>query len=309
MGALGFLPVVPAHASTTSDRIAGTSRAVDAAAQRWFAAQVDAARIDATIADVERRIVLAEANLAHTREIATERIVVLYENGSGLSSIFGDNALDSARRAHLVENANAGGDAKIAQLTAAVHDLNAQRRALDAARAEQRSTLSTVATERAALDAELAAVRAQARNEAKVALAAARDQSARDRAAARMRALAAVQSANTLSPPTGPPTIAASVSVVVAAVPNHGRVSRHHADPFLVCTRMRESGGRYDAVSPSGYYGAYQFLPSTWDSTAIHAGRRDLVGLLPSRATPFDQDETAWALYQWQGTAPWGGRC
>jgi hypothetical protein len=86
-------------------------------------------------------------------------------------------------------------------------------------------------------------------------------------------------------------------------------VSPHHDDPFLVCTRMRESNGRYDAVSPSGYYGAYQFLPSTWDSTAVHAGRLDLVGELPSRASPFDQDETAWALYQWQGTGPWGGRC
>jgi len=52
IGALGILPAVPAHASTTSDRIAGTSRAIDAAAQSWFAAQFDAARIDATIAEV-----------------------------------------------------------------------------------------------------------------------------------------------------------------------------------------------------------------------------------------------------------------
>ena len=62
-------------------------------------------------------------------------------------------------------------------------------------------------------------------------------------------------------------------------------------------------------MSPSGYYGAYQFLPSTWDTTAVHAGRRDLVGVLPSRASQFDQDETAWSLYQWQGKGPWGGRC
>jgi hypothetical protein len=62
-------------------------------------------------------------------------------------------------------------------------------------------------------------------------------------------------------------------------------------------------------VSPSGYYGAYQFLPSTWDTTAMHAGRADLVGVLPSHAGEYDQDEMAWALYQWQGKSPWGGRC
>jgi hypothetical protein len=310
MSALGILPAVPARASTTSDRIAVTSRAIDAAAQSWFAAQFDAARIDATIADVERQIAVAEASLAHIRRIAAQRVVVLYENGEvGLTSIFGDTALDSARRAHLVERANAGGDAAIAQLTAAVNDLNAQRRSLEAARSQQRNILREVVTQRATLDAELAGVRTQAQNEAKIALAAARDQAARTRANARVHALAAVHSTNSLAPPTGPPAIAPNFSVVITAAPNDGRVSRHHADPFLVCTRLRESGGRYDAVSRSGYYGAYQFLPSTWDSTVIHAGRRDLVGELPSRASPFDQDETAWALYQWQGTGPWGGRC
>ena len=310
IGALGILPTVPAHASTTSDQIAGTSRAIDAAAQSWFAAQFDAARIDSTIAEVERRIAVAKASIEKTRKIATERVVVMYENGEvGLTSLFGDTAIDSARRAHLVENANAGGDAAIARLTAAVDDLNAQRRSLEAARSQQRNILRDVANERAALDAQLAGVRIQVRQEAQVALAAARDQATRARADARVRALAAVHSTNTLAAPAGPPAIAANISVIVATAPNDGRVSSHHADPFLVCTRARESGGRYDAVSPSGYYGAYQFLPSTWDSTVIHAGRRDLVGELPSRASPFDQDETAWALYQWQGSGPWGGRC
>jgi len=63
-------------------------------------------------------------------------------------------------------------------------------------------------------------------------------------------------------------------------------------------------------VSPDGYYyGAYQFAPSTWDTTALHASRDYLIGVLPSRASPYDQDEMAWALYQWQGNGPWGGRC
>jgi hypothetical protein len=72
---------------------------------------------------------------------------------------------------------------------------------------------------------------------------------------------------------------------------------------------MRESGGNYGAISPAGYYGAYQFAPTTWNATASHAGRLGLVGVLPSNASVYDQDEMAWTLYQWQGKGPWGGRC
>jgi len=84
------------------------------------------------------------------------------------------------------------------------------------------------------------------------------------------------------------------------------------AHPFLVCTRAHESdtSGGYRAVSPSGTYrGAYQFSRSTWDSTAGHAGRPDLVGVDPAAAPSADQDELALHLYRWQGAAPWGGRC
>jgi hypothetical protein len=310
ISALGLLPAVPAHASTTSDSVASTSQAIDTAAQRWFAAQADSARIDATIADVVRQIAVVQASLDTTRKLATARAVVLYKSAQrGLSSIFGDTAIDSARRARLVEDANAGGDAAIARLTATVGDLNAQRRNLEAARSQQQNILRLVATERLALDAALASVRTQVRNDATIALAAARDRLTRAQADAHVRAFAAVRFTSALAAPTGPPAIAASIPVVVTAAPNDGRVSSHHSNPFLVCTRVRESAGHYDAVSPSGYYGAYQFLPSTWDSTAMHSGRRDLVGEVPSRASPFDQDETAWALYQWQGKSPWGGRC
>ena len=82
--------------------------------------------------------------------------------------------------------------------------------------------------------------------------------------------------------------------------------------PFLVCTRAHESdrAGGYRAVNPSGTYrGAYQFSRSTWDSTARHAGRADLVGVDPAAAAPADQDFLAFHLYQWQGAAPWLGRC
>ena len=76
-----------------------------------------------------------------------------------------------------------------------------------------------------------------------------------------------------------------------------------------MCTRARESNGNYSVVSSSGYYGAYQFSPTTWNVTATHVGRLDLVGVIPSQASAYDQDEMAWALYAWQGNSPWGGRC
>jgi len=69
--------------------------------------------------------------------------------------------------------------------------------------------------------------------------------------------------------------------------------------------RTCESGGRYDAVDPSGlYHGAYQFLPSTWDGLA----RRfwpELVGVLPSQATSADQDKMAFKLFELEGAQPW----
>ncbi|MCU1465801.1 MAG: hypothetical protein JWM72_1729, partial [Actinomycetia bacterium] len=176
IGALGILPAVPAHAATSAQQIAATSKAIDAAAQRWFTAQADATRIDANIADVEHQIEVAQARIAYTRKLATARAVVLYKNADiGITSMLGDNALDSARRAHLANDANAGGNAAIAALTTAVDDLNARRRDLEAARAEQRKVLAAVSTERHTLDAALAGVRAVARRQAERALAGARD--------------------------------------------------------------------------------------------------------------------------------------
>jgi len=90
-----------------------------------------------------------------------------------------------------------------------------------------------------------------------------------------------------------------------------------HMDPFLVCTRAHESShtppaydNGYAAVNPSGTYrGAYQFSRSTWNSTALRAGRLDLVGVDPAAASVADQDLLAFDLHQWQGAGPWMGRC
>ncbi len=311
IGALGVLPAIPAHAATSGDPVATTTQAIDSAAQRWFAAQTDASRLDSGIADVEHQIADAQTRVQQARKVATARAVIMYKNADmGITSIFGNSALDSARRAHLANDATASGNAAIAQLTAAVDDLNAQRRTLESERARQRQVLQQVAAERVTLDAQLAGVRAEVRRQAQIALAAAHDKATRLLADAHVRALAVTTTTvNYASAPTGPAQVGPVTAIAISPPPLHSAVSSHHNDPFLVCTRARESRGEYNIVSSSGYYGAYQFLPSTWDITAIHAGRRDLVGVLPSRASVFNQDEIAWSLYQWQGKGPWGGRC
>jgi hypothetical protein len=80
---------------------------------------------------------------------------------------------------------------------------------------------------------------------------------------------------------------------------------------FLACVKQRESGGNYGIHNSqgSGASGAYQFMPSTWNSIAQSTGRSDLVGIDPAAAAPSDQDAMAVALYQQQGAAPWGGGC
>ena len=62
-------------------------------------------------------------------------------------------------------------------------------------------------------------------------------------------------------------------------------------------------------VWQSPQFGLTLAFPTTWNVTATHVGRLDLVGASPNHASEYDQDEMAWALYNWQGNDPWGGRC
>lgn len=71
--------------------------------------------------------------------------------------------------------------------------------------------------------------------------------------------------------------------------------------------RNCEAGGNYAINTGNGYYGAYQFLPSTWNAVAQRAGRPDLVGVLPSNASPADQDAMAQHLQSTNGWGPWPG--
>lgn len=76
------------------------------------------------------------------------------------------------------------------------------------------------------------------------------------------------------------------------------------------CIKRRESGGNYAINTGNGYYGAYQFLQSTWDHTVAAMGREDLVGVHPSDASPADQDAAFNYLFAGgAGASHWGGGC
>lgn len=92
-----------------------------------------------------------------------------------------------------------------------------------------------------------------------------------------------------------------------AVVKSRGRTGSPNGS-FMACVKNRESRGNYRAVNPSSSAGgAWQFLPGTWNNTARHAGRPDLVGVAPQDASPADQDAMAAHLYAWQGGSPWAG--
>lgn len=304
--ALGSVPVAAHAQQSTTARIAATRAAIDDAANKWFSAQQASSALDAQISSLEQQITSQRAHVVEKQHLATQRALLIYKGASTMSidGVIGSDALDTARRAELVDQANAENQHAIDELNAATADLNARRADLVARRAAQAKAVAEVAQRRDQLDSELTALRAvDARNHrASVA------SHSTGRVHSSRRTASAVLQVSTTEPGgavSSPPSTAAESQ----PAPANSGVSPHHNDPFLVCTRARESNGIYTAVSPAGYYGAYQFSPTTWDTTSAHAGRLDLMGVLPSRASPYDQDEMAWALYQWQGKGPWGGRC
>lgn len=71
--------------------------------------------------------------------------------------------------------------------------------------------------------------------------------------------------------------------------------------------RQCQTGGDYTQVSEEGTnHGAYQFRPETWDELA-GSEYPSLVGVLPSEASPADQDRMAYALWQEFGSSRWPG--
>ncbi len=69
------------------------------------------------------------------------------------------------------------------------------------------------------------------------------------------------------------------------------------AGDVWVRLRSCESGGRYDRNSGNGFYGAYQFLPSTWRGLGFPG--------MPHHAPPEVQDAAARKLQARSGWGQW----
>jgi len=302
-----------ASAQTANESLAHLRAAIDTTASQWFSAQREATDLNVEIQTLTNTMVTIGHRVDNLRGIADARAVELYEsNPQALDGMMSDTAmggdpLELGRRAALIGQANAQGQVIIDELNAAISDLTARRNAIHAAQTAQTRTLQALASRRRILDDELASLelgsaRAAARSELAAAIRRQQD------AAAATRPTVVALTSDAAAPSTTVPSTPTPVGPV-APLPS-GQVSPYHDEPFLVCTRARESNGDYSVVSAGGsYYGAYQFATTTWNVTASHVGRLDLIGVLPSQASPYDQDEMAWALYEWQGNAPWGGRC
>jgi hypothetical protein len=296
-----------ARAQSASNDVAMLRAQADDIANQYFRALTQSRALDDEIAQNAKTVDDLEAKAKQARQNARQRALLAYTTASAhLSTLIdGKNILDTARRAQLIENVNQRDNAVYARLKAATEDLRASRRVLDDARAQQATLVAQIQDQAKAIDAKLA--EAQRREQTAAAAAAT---ATSPPVVASPGAIPAAPTNGTSPPATTAPAAKPTAPTSPPGYTPTGGTNPHHDDPFLTCVRLRESGGNYSAVNPAGpYLGAYQFYQSTWNAAANHAGRSELVGVPANVASPYDQDDVAWSLYQWQGPGPWGGGC
>lgn len=284
-----------------NDAVAQAQAEVDAVAGAYFDALQRAQQLDAQISHLQARIDESRQRVTELKRITNDRAVAAYKrSGNSLGSVFLDSsgAADTAYRIKLLDLVNARDDDAVRGLRRSQDDLTREHQDLEAARAEQASTLARLKDQ----DREVSAKLVAAQTQRQVAF----DQQLQAQQQAAAEAAAAAAAAAAAPPTTQPPPRPDNPAPLPATSAPNGGVNPHHNDPYLTCVRRHESSDNYQAYNPGGpAYGAYQFLQSTWNLAANHAGRGDLVGLDPRRASQYDQDEMAWTTYQWQGKRPW----
>jgi Transglycosylase-like domain len=275
--ALAVFAAAPAGAQQgPSGGVAEAQARADRAASAYIDALAKAQQVDAEIGEIQQGMAGLEQRVAELRGTAQVHALAAYKrSGTPVVAVLGADApaMDSARRTVLLNLLNTRDNDAAAQLRKAREGLQNRQHDLEEAQQQHGALLAQLKSEEERLNAELSVAQNQRRG-----------------------ASASAPAGGALAPLTD-------------YVPRPGEHPRHN-DPFLVCTRGIESKGNYQAYNASGpYLGAYQFTQSTWNSTANHAGRGELVGVDPRDASEYDQDDMAWTLYEWKGKSPWGGRC
>jgi hypothetical protein len=306
-----FAGVSATAANAGTDPTLALRDRVDAIGNRYFAAQAAARVLDAQMHALDQKLAVARRRAEALHPMAKAAAIQLYTSRTqSLTALFDvADAMESARHAELIARAGERTQGLLDRYMNATDVLERQRGELSRARTKQAKVVADLAKQESALEHTLAQVQQNYRDRL-AAQAQARARAVVAAAASKQSATSGSTSASTATgpPTTIPPPPPTPVPIPPPSPPQTG-VNPHHDDPFLVCTRTRESAGVYTAVNPAGYYGAYQFSQPTWDVTASHAGSPQLIGVRPDQASPWDQDQLAWVLYQWQGNGPWGGLC
>jgi len=279
-------------------------RSVDLAEVSVERAQLQ--QMHAQLATTRRRI---ETDLGQLRHDAVTAYVAGGTEADGTSSIFASTPSDGATAVY--------NEVMTGNLTSALDVLESDRHALRAEESAVQQIAAAAAQRLEAADAALAAAQSTEQQLAlqrstvtgALAVAVAREQS--QQAAAAQQAAQAAASARlgtSASNGAAPPPAPAAPSAPPAAPTSTGALPP--LPPFLRCVIQAESGGDYQAVSPTGQYmGAFQFAQGTWNEAARLAGLPQLIGVPPNEASPRDQDLLAIALYDADGEQPWYDPC
>lgn len=258
------------------------------------------------MAQIQMAIATNQQRVGHDMTVLRQATVTAYIDGGTTANV-----------TPLLSDQRADGDLGEYQtvlagtVTDAVDQLRSDRQAL---RAKQ-ATLGRVETQDESTQAESQQLLDQAQNtqeqleqqstQVQGALAVAVAQQQAEEAAAAAAALAAAQAKAAAAQAK-----AVTADVTPGAVGPQLSTGGPALNSFLRCVVQAESGGDYQAVSPTGtYMGAFQFSQSTWNEAAMLAGLPTLVGVPPDEASPAQQDALAVALYAADGSAPWYDPC
>lgn len=266
----------------------GEAEAAAAREQRLSAllatGQERGARLAGRVADAERRLREEKRRLRRARRALAERLVAIYRSGalSTASVILASGDFDElAVRSEYLEWIE-GSDSQLAERVEEVRD--AVRAGLG--RIEVLKQRVDAYNERlAAARAEIAAVRSEA-----------------EAAAARAESLAQAraESLATLKSKIGEWIAEIEAAEAASRAAAEETVGRWLGGPYSIPTYivMCESGGDYGALNPSsGAGGAYQILPSTWESYGGQGA--------PHEAPKAEQDRIAAEIWADSGGSAW----
>jgi peptidoglycan hydrolase CwlO-like protein len=308
-----------AQATAISQQLVQQQLQVGADQQQYSVASAKVAADAGDIAQIDQQIAQDQHQIGlRTADVRQQAIRSYMDYDAGPSG--SDAPLFSGNEERVQEASEYAGIA-VGNITTAVDRLHTAQGSLRADQAvlqqQQARDVADQSTEAAALGRATSTQQQMEQTQAQVtgqlATAVAQQAAAQSAAAAAAVRAAQAASARVVTSPSGP----SSGQVVAAAASSASRPApvASGTDPtlnaFLQCVVQAESGGNYGAVSPNGLYmGAFQFSQPTWNMAAQAAGRPDLVGVPPNRASRADQDTVAVALYALDGERPWlGDRC